>query len=68
LSKIKYSTVFIIVDNNTNEFCFKLLPLIETDATIEIIEFEAGEINKNIDTCIEIWNVLTELGADRKVL
>jgi 3-dehydroquinate synthase len=69
LSKIKYSTVFIIVDNNTNEFCLpKLLPLIETDATIEIIEFEAGEINKNIDTCIEIWNVLTELGADRKSL
>jgi 3-dehydroquinate synthase len=67
LSKIKYSTVFIIVDNNTNEFCLpKLLPLIETDATIEIIEFE-GEINKNIDT-VSKFGILTELGADRKVL
>ena len=44
----------------------KFLPYLETDLTIEIIEFEAGEINKNIETCIEIWNVLTELGADRK--
>ena len=69
LSANKYSTIFIIVDTNTNEFCLpKLLPLIETDSTIEIIEFEAGEINKNIDTCIQIWNVLTELGADRKSL
>jgi 3-dehydroquinate synthase len=36
--------------------------------TIEIIEFENGEENKNIDTCVQIWNVLTELGADRKTL
>ncbi|MBF4470920.1 MULTISPECIES: 3-dehydroquinate synthase [Flavobacterium] len=65
----KYSNLFIIVDSNTNEFCLpKLLPLLETDLTVEIIEFEAGEINKNIETCIEIWNVLTELGADRKTL
>lgn len=69
LKETKYSTLFIIVDNNTNEFCLsKLLPFIETDSTIEIIEFEAGEINKNIETCINIWNVLTELGADRKSL
>ena len=36
--------------------------------TIEIIEFEAGEQHKNIETCVQIWNVLTELGADRKSL
>jgi 3-dehydroquinate synthase len=57
------------VDTNTNEFCLPtFLPYIETDLTIEIIEFEAGEENKNIDTCVQIWNVLTELGADRKSL
>ncbi|WP_026709153.1 3-dehydroquinate synthase [Flavobacterium frigidarium] len=65
----KYSNLFIIVDSNTNESCLpKLLPILETDLTIEIIEFENGEINKNIETCVEIWNVLTELGADRKSL
>lgn len=69
LGQNKYSTIFIIVDTNTNEFCLpKLLPLLETDSIIEIIEFEAGEINKNIETCVQIWNVLTELGADRKSL
>ncbi|EIA07693.1 3-dehydroquinate synthase [Flavobacterium frigoris] len=69
LKENKYSNLFIIVDTNTNEFCLpKFLPFIETDLTIEIIEFENGEENKNIETCVQIWNVLTELGADRKTL
>jgi 3-dehydroquinate synthase len=69
LKENKYSNLFIIVDSNTNEFCTpKFLPYLETDLTIEIIEFEAGEPNKNIETCVQIWNVLTELGADRKTL
>ncbi len=69
ISENNYSTLFIIVDSITNDVCLpKLLPLIETESRIEIIEFEAGEINKNIETCIQIWNVLTELGADRKSL
>lgn len=69
LKTTKYSNVFIITDSNTNEYCLhKFLPYLETDLTIEIIEFEAGEINKNIDTCIEVWKVLTDLGADRKSL
>jgi 3-dehydroquinate synthase len=69
ITENNYSKLFIIVDSITNEVCLpKLLPLIETESPIEIIEFEAGEINKNIETCIQIWNVLTELGADRKSL
>lgn len=67
LSENNYSNIFIVVESNTTELCLpKLLPNIATELTIEIIEFEAGEINKNIETCIQIWNVLTELGADRK--
>ena len=62
-----YSKLFLLVDSNTNDQCSSIfLSQIETEIAIEIIEFEAGEINKNIETCTEIWNVLTELGADRK--
>ena len=69
LNESKYSNLFIIVDSNTNEYCLsKFLPILETNLSIEIIEFEAGEPNKNIETCVQIWNVLTELGADRKSL
>jgi 3-dehydroquinate synthase len=69
LAENKYSKIFIIVDSNTNEFCIpKFLPFLETDLTLEIVEFDAGEENKNIETCVQIWKVLTELGADRKSL
>lgn len=69
LNQSNYSNLFIIVDNNTEEFCLsKFLPYLETNLTIEIVEFEAGEHNKNIETCVQLWNVLTELGADRKSL
>ena len=69
LAKKIPSTIFILVDENTNDACLpKLMGEIATTATIEIIEIESGEINKNLETCINLWNVLTELGADRKSL
>ena len=62
-----YSKVFIIVDENTSEHCLPhLLNHLATEVPIEIIELEAGEINKNITTCTEVWGVLSDLGADRK--
>lgn len=65
----KSSKIFILVDENSNTFCLNtFIPHIETEVSIEIIEFEAGEINKNLETCLEIWKVLTELGADKKSL
>jgi 3-dehydroquinate synthase len=69
ITKKNYSTIFIISDTNSNEKCLpKFLPLLETDKSIEIIEIESGETEKNIATCVEIWTILTELGADRKSL
>lgn len=69
ISEYKPSAIFILVDENTNNYCLPiLLENLETKAEIEIIEIEAGEINKNLDTCTGVWNALTELGADRKSL
>ncbi|NOR27451.1 MAG: 3-dehydroquinate synthase [Lutibacter sp.] len=65
----KPSLIFILVDENTGDDCLPLfLQQLETEQTIEIIEIEPGEVNKNLDTCIGVWNALTELGADRKSL
>jgi 3-dehydroquinate synthase len=41
LKENKYSKLFIIVDNNTNEYCTTISPFLETDLTIEIIEFDS---------------------------
>ncbi len=62
-----HSKLFILVDANTREHCLPyLLKQFEEDMNFEIIEIEAGEIHKNIDTCGLIWNQLTNLCADRK--
>lgn len=67
LSENNYSKIFVLADTHSNEFCLpRFLPNLVTENAIEIVEFESGEENKNIETCVSIWNVLTELGADRK--
>lgn len=69
LTDAKYSSLFILVDSQSNEYCLpQFLPYLATEIAIEIVEFDAGESSKNIETCVQIWNVLTELGADRKSL
>ncbi|RDI14467.1 3-dehydroquinate synthase [Flavobacterium sp. AG291] len=62
-----YSTLFVLADTNTSQYCLpNFLAQVATELPIEIVEIEAGEINKSIETCIEVWHALTELGADRK--
>jgi 3-dehydroquinate synthase len=69
LEAAKYSSVFVLVDTHTNEFCLPdFLSYVATESAVEIIEIEAGESLKTIKTCLEIWNILTELGGDRKSL
>jgi 3-dehydroquinate synthase len=64
-----FSRIFILVDENTHQYCLPyFLEKIETDIAIEIIEIESGEINKTIETCLGVWNTLSELNADRKSL
>jgi|TARA_B110000967_G_scaffold200080_1_gene235356 3-dehydroquinate synthase len=67
IEKNNYSIIFILVDENTFEHCYpKFIPNLSTDKIIEVIEIESGEINKNLETCMGVWNAITELGGDRK--
>ncbi|HLA54572.1 MAG TPA: 3-dehydroquinate synthase [Flavobacterium sp.] len=69
LETANYSSIFVLVDTHTNEFCLpNFLSMVATGSTIEIVEIEPGESLKSIATCVELWNILTELGADRKSL
>ncbi len=69
LEKAQHSKIFILVDTNTHEHCLATaMGAIEKEYAIEIIEIEAGEIHKTIETCSGVWNALSELGADRKSL
>ena len=69
LRKQNFSKIFILVDENTQQHCLPaVLEKLETTVAIEIIEIESGEINKTIETCVGVWNTLSELDADRKSL
>lgn len=63
------SKIFILVDENTHEHCLPVfMSQLATEIDIEIIEIEAGEIHKTIETCTGVWEALSELSGDRKSL
>lgn len=67
LSGIKYSSIFILTDENTKEHC---LPIVEEVFPSNSIFFsiDSGEKNKTIATCMQIWAAMTEAQLDRKAL
>lgn len=69
LSKNKYSNYYIICDEHTFDFCLPTLlfhvPLLNE---AEIIELESGEDKKTLETCLQVWGALTDIGADKKSL
>jgi 3-dehydroquinate synthase len=69
LGNQNYTSIFILVDSHTNDLCApRLLGELATHIPIELIEIEPGEAQKNIATCVELWEILTDLGADKKSL
>jgi len=63
------SKIFILVDENTHEYCLpKVLPNLETEVPFEILEIEPGEEMKTIETAVQLWEILAEYEADRNSL
>lgn len=69
LENTKPSKLLILVDENTHEFCLPiLLGNLSSDIPFEIIEIEAGEDLKTIETATQLWEILSEFEADRQSL
>lgn len=69
LENNEFVKIFILVDENTNKLCLPLFyKKISTNISYETIVIKAGENYKNLTTCLEVWEKLTALGADRKSL
>ncbi len=60
-----YSRLVVLVDSNTRTACYPQLRFLPAH---EVIEIEAGEEGKNLQTCIKVWSELTRLKIDRKGL
>lgn len=70
ISEYKPTQIVFLVDSNTHQYCFpQIMSEIETGSSrTEVLEIEPGEENKNLHTCISLWEALTELKIDRKSL
>ncbi|MBT8195540.1 MAG: 3-dehydroquinate synthase [Bacteroidia bacterium] len=62
-----YSTIFCLVDENTEKHC---LPVFKENfkGEFQIICIASGEENKTFETCTEIWRQLLSNGANRESL
>ena len=65
LNKHEYSSLFVLVDENTEQHCLtRFLAHTELNPT-SVLVMQAGEENKHLSTCEKLWNELSSLGADR---
>ncbi len=67
LEKKDYSKVVILVDENTKVHCLDhFLNQLPKGFSFDLICIQPGEEEKNISTCLKVWNRLTDIQADRK--
>lgn len=66
LDSKKYSKLGVIMDSNTVRHCYPLVSKQLPKHTS--FTFEAGEVNKTLETCVKIWDWMTENSFDRKAL
>lgn len=66
LTQNAYSKIVVLVDENTNEHCLSLFNAIHQNSAEPPIVIKAGEAYKTIDTCLTVWNALSNMGGDRK--
>ena len=63
LDQKRYSTITTLTDSNTVKHCY---PLVKDNlGTHHLITVAAGEEQKNLKTCEEIWQKMTEFQLDR---
>lgn len=65
-SEYKPSQIGVLVDENTREHCYPII----NDSLPEhsVFEIRSGELNKNLSTCSDIWEWMTNEHFDRKAL
>lgn len=66
LAQFSNSKIAILVDENTHDHCLEyLITGFEALANAEVIMLPAGEENKVLEVCFQVWETLTEAGFGR---
>ncbi len=61
-----FSKVAVLVDENTKQHCYSKVVGFLPEHTL--IEIKSGEVNKTLDTAVQIWQEMTNAEFDRKAL
>ncbi|MDP2041574.1 MAG: 3-dehydroquinate synthase [Algoriphagus sp.] len=67
LTQLSFSKLAVLTDENTQSLCLPILSSILPEDTI-FISVRSGEVQKNLETCTEIWSQMTDAALDRKAL
>ncbi|MDJ1502629.1 3-dehydroquinate synthase [Xanthocytophaga agilis] len=62
----KYSQLIVLVDENTKRYCYPLVKATLPKHTL--IQIKSGEEQKHLETCMMIWQKMTDVQLDRKAL
>lgn len=69
IKKGKYSRLIVLCDTNTMQHCYPLVakncPPIQS---ADLLEIDAGEEFKTLDTCKQLWEALSEAQVDKNAL
>ncbi|RIV45870.1 3-dehydroquinate synthase [Flagellimonas pelagia] len=68
IAKNDYSKIFVLVDTNTKKYCLPAFEKKFEESIDSIFEIEPGEENKHIQTCLQVWEQLSNFDGDRKSL
>ena len=69
LEKKNYSQIIVLVDSHTNQHCYpQLIQLLPHLKDCPKIITPAGESNKNLNACEEIWAQMLQVHTDRKAV
>ncbi len=60
--------LFLLTDRTASEFCLPLIQTVIDEFSIKTVTISSGEENKNIQSVIQVWDFLSNNGADRKSL
>ena len=66
LAKKEYSKLVVLTDTNTRTYCYPLIA--KGLPPHELVDVPAGEEHKVLDTCVTIWQAMTQLQLDRHAL
>ena len=62
------ATLFVLTDDNTKIHCLPQLEPLLRARTYSVFSIPPGEIHKNINSCIHIWEAMTKAGLDRHAI